>query len=166
MKKDLIGDLALRKIEIVDDASQETSEDREKGGDSNFTDHQGVVPEDLQKRFLLDSLMTADPVSLLIMCYELAKDSLKKAIEGIRSKDYESKYEGISKALKIFDLLIAVTEPNEVGKNLIRSYLFITQKITEADINKDCQLLEKVIGYISELEEAWSKAFKSGHNTP
>jgi flagellar biosynthetic protein FliS len=99
------------------------------------------------------------------MCYDLAKSEIRKAIDGIKNKDYEKKYEGITKALKVFDVLMATTEPNEVGKHLITSYLFITKKITEGNINLDVGILEKVIGYIDELESAWKKIFQSKEKT-
>lgn len=146
----ILEDISVRNIEIVEG-------DEEKALEENRKD---FVKQDLStvsERFAMDSLKTADPVTLLLMCYGIAKDSLRKAIEGISTKNYELKYEGISKAMKVFDLLMATTEPNEVGKQLIGSYLLITQKITEGDIKKDVQILEKAIGYINELEEAWKK---------
>jgi flagellar protein FliS len=124
----------------------------------NFPSYEFEGKENYQSRFFMESLRTADPVSLLLMCYSIAKSSIRKAIEGIQKKDYEMKYEGVVKALRVFDVLMAVTEPNEVGKRLISSYLFITQKITEADIKKDISIFEKVIGYIEELERAWKEA--------
>lgn len=149
-------DLSLRNIEVV--VEEEGPEHSQ--GCQEASEVQGVfsdVSKEVRDRFVKDSLKTADPLTLLLMCYDIAKASLKKAVEGIRTKNYELKYEGISKAMRVFDLLMATTEPNEVGRQLISSYLFITQKITEADIKKDADALEKVIGYIQELEDAWRK---------
>lgn len=150
----ILEDTYIRNIEIVEEDKEEnvSGEYRKDSVKPDFSTGKNV-----SEKFAMDSLKTADPVTLLLMCYGIAKDSLEKAIEGISTKNYELKYEGISKAMKVFDLLMATTEPNEVGKQLISSYLLITQKITEADIKKDIQTLKKVIGYINELEEAWKK---------
>jgi|GEM_PF-846699 flagellar protein FliS len=158
--KKIIDDLVSRKIEF--ELEEEKSEER---SDVEKTDIPAPAPSGSYQKiqgknfdsFFESSLRTADPVSLLLMCYDLAKASLKKAIEGIRNKDYELKYEGVSRAMRIFDTLIAITEPNDVGKHLITSYLFITKKIVEADISKDEKIFEKVISYIEELEQAWRK---------
>lgn len=150
MKK-ILEDLPIRNIVV--------EEDKEDVNQITETPNATAITE----KFKIDSLKTADPITLLLMCYEIAKNSLKKAINGIREKNYELKYEGISKALRVFDILMATTEPNEVGKQIIKSYLFITQKITEADIKKDDKMLEKVIEYIEELESAW-KQIKSNPN--
>lgn len=152
MKK-ILEDISVRNIEIVEEENTET----EKKEQTIKTEDIHEKTKNVRERFADDSLKTADPVTLLLMCYDIAKNSIRKAIEGIMTKNYELKYEGISKAMKVFDLLMATTEPNDVGKQLISSYLFITQKITEADIKKDKELLDKVIGYIEELEEAWKK---------
>jgi flagellar protein FliS len=155
----ILDDLNLRNIEIeVEPDEQKRGIGEEKNSASNSFQINSISSD---KNFFLNSVKTADPVSLLLMCYDLAKSEIKKAIDGIKNKDYEKKYEGISNALKIFDVLLATTEPNEVGKYLITSYLFITKKITEGSINLDVEVLEKVIGYIDELESAWKKMMQS-----
>ncbi len=156
----ILDDLNLRNIEIESEGDQkENNNERDLSLDSLNLQFNSQLNS--EKNFFFNSLKTADSVSLLFMCYDLAKSEIRKAIEGIKNKDYEKKYEGITKALKIFDVLMATTEPNEVGKYLIASYLFITKKITEGNINLDVEVLEKVIGYIDELESAWKKMLQS-----
>ena len=165
--KRIIDDIHLRQIVIEEEDSKtdeksignEIKNTHNNDGLSHFNSPQSNIDRDShQSKFFMESLKTADPVSLLLICYSLAKSSIKKAIEGLKKKDYEMKYEGVVKALQVFDVLMATTEPNEVGKRLISSYLFITQKITEADIKKDISIFEKVIQYIEELEKAWKEA--------
>ena len=155
----ILDDLNLRNIEIEPEEKKEENNEEKSSNSNSFGSQVNQIS--FQKNFFLNSVKTADPVSLLLMCYDLAKSEIRKAIDGIKNKDYEKKYEGISNALKIFDVLMATTEPNEVGKYLITSYLFITKKITEGSINLDVEVLEKVIGYIDELESAWKKMMKS-----
>ncbi|GBD02811.1 Flagellar protein FliS [bacterium HR19] len=158
--KKIIDDLVSRKIEFESEEEKSVESSDAQKADISAEIQSGGFQKVQGKgfdSFFESSLRTADPVSLLLMCYDLAKASLKKAIEGIRNKDYELKYEGVSRAMRIFDTLIAITEPNEVGKYLITSYLFITKKIVEADISKDEKLFEKIISYIEELEQAWRK---------
>ncbi len=163
--KRVIDDIHLRQIVIEEEdtkgdgkTAEEESVIPQNNGLPQVNSLQNNVGDSHQSKFFMESLKTADPVSLLLICYSLAKSSIKKAIEGIKKKDYEMKYEGVVKALQVFDVLMATTEPNEVGKRLISSYLFITQKITEADIKKDISIFEKVIQYIEELERAWKEA--------
>ena len=163
--KRVIDDIHLRQIVIEEEdtkVDEKTAEEErmvpQNNGLPQVNSSQNNVENSHQSKFFMESLKTADPVSLLLICYSLAKSSIKKAIEGIKKKDYEMKYEGVVKALQVFDVLMATTEPNEVGKRLISSYLFITQKITEADIKKDISIFEKVIQYIEELERAWKEA--------
>jgi len=155
----ILDDLNLRNIEIEPEEKKEENNEEKSSNSNSFGSQVNQIS--FQKNFFLNSVKTADPVSLLLMCYDLAKSEIRKAIDGIKNKDYEKKYEGISNALKIFDVLMATTEPNEVGKYLITSYLFITKKITEGSMNLDVEVLEKVIGYIDELESAWKKMMQS-----
>jgi flagellar biosynthetic protein FliS len=155
----ILDDLNLRNIEIEPEEKKEENNEEKSSNSNSFGSQVNQIS--FQKNFFLNSVKTADPVSLLLMCYDLAKSEIRKAIDGIKNKDYEKKYEGISNALKIFDVLMATTEPNEVGKYLITSYLFITKKITEGSMNLDVGVLEKVIGYIDELESAWKKMMQS-----
>ncbi len=160
----ILDDLNLRNIEIEPEGQQK-DDNREKDLSLDSLNLQVNSQLNSEKNFFFNSLKTADSVSLLFMCYDLAKSEIRKAIDGIKNKDYEKKYEGITKALKVFDVLMATTEPNEVGKYLITSYLFITKKIIEGNINLDVGILEKVIGYIDELESAWKKIFQSKEKT-
>lgn len=152
----IVEDITLRNIEVLEESDVSEGSERPQETQNKPEDPLSKA-SDVRERFTTDSLKTADPITLLLMCYDIAKNSLRKAIEGIKTRNYELKYEGISKAMRVFDLLMATTEPNDIGKQLISSYLFITQKIVDADIKKDINALEKVIEYIQELETAWKK---------
>jgi len=106
------------------------------------------------------NVVTADPVRLIIMCYEGAIDSLKLAKEKIKEKDYEKKAKAIIKAQDIIEELICSLDFEKGGKianNLESLYNYMLRRILEGDLNKDVGPIEEVIGMFTELLSAWQE---------
>ena len=106
------------------------------------------------------SVVTSDPVKLVIMCYEGAIDSLKLAKQKIIDKDYEAKAKAIIKALDIIDELLCSIDFEKGGtiaKNLEALYRYILSRIMYADLNKETDSIDEVIGMLAELLSAWKE---------
>jgi len=104
------------------------------------------------------NVVTADPMRLVIMCYEGAVDSLKLAKQKIDEKDYEAKAKAINKTKDIIDELLCALDIEKGGviaKNLNSLYNYMTRRIIHGDVNQDMGAIDEVIGILSELLSAW-----------
>ena len=161
----VFDDFSLRRIEI-DTGSKEKERKKEyensKGDKSqNQQENRKNGKEDLEfaQMYLKKSIETADTATLVIICYEWAKQNIKLAIEGIEKKNWDKRYEGVTRALKTFTLLLDVTDTSyDVGKQLATFYAFLIKKIHEADAKKDINLFKKIISWIDEVQRSWEKA--------
>ena len=106
------------------------------------------------------SVVTSDPVRLVIMCYEGAIDSLKLAKEKIKEKDYEKKAKAIIKANDIIDELLCsldLEKGGAIASNLSSLYNYMLRRILYGDVNKDVGAIDEVIGMLNELLSAWQE---------
>ena len=106
------------------------------------------------------SVVTSDPVKLVIMCYEGAVDSLKLAKQKIIDKDYEAKAKAIINAQDIIDELLCSIDFEKGGtiaKNLEALYRYMLKRIMYADLNKETDSIDEVIGMLTELLSAWQE---------
>jgi flagellar secretion chaperone FliS len=104
------------------------------------------------------NFFTATPVKLVMMCYDGAIGSLKLARECYVNKEYEAKANALRKAVDIIHELNAsldVKKGGEIARNLRSLYLYMIQRVTEADLKKDIRTFDDVIQMLEELESAW-----------
>ena len=106
------------------------------------------------------NVVTADPMRLVIMCYEGAVDNLKLAKQKIDEKDYEAKAKAIIKTREIIDELLCSLDFEKGGviaKNLSSLYNYMTRRIIHGDVNQDMGAIDEVIGMLTELLSAWQE---------
>ncbi len=116
------------------------------------------------------SYLTANPMKLVLMCYEGAISSLKLAQDCYVAKEYEAKGRALKKTLDIIDELNAALDMKKGGKiavNLRSLYLYMTKALTEADMKKDLAAFAKVAQMLEELEIGWKEvADTTSHPLP
>ena len=106
------------------------------------------------------NVVTADPLRLVIMCYEEAVDSLKLAKQKIIDKDYEAKAKAINKYQDIINELMCSLDFEKGGviaKNLSSLYNYMSRKILSGDVKRDIGAIDEVIGMLTELLSAWQE---------
>ena len=110
------------------------------------------------------SFFTANPLKLVLMCYEGAIASLKLARDSYAARDYETKGRSLKKALDIIHELNACLDMNkggEIAANLRALYGYMSQALTEADLKKDLDVFGAVINMLEELEAEWKELYAS-----
>jgi len=108
------------------------------------------------------SVITADPVKLVLMCYNGAIESLKIAIQKYKDKDFEGKCKAIKKAEDIIDELrcsLDFEKGGDIAGNLESLYNYMTRKLILSDVNKDIKGLNEIVGMLEELKSAWEIVF-------
>jgi flagellar protein FliS len=116
------------------------------------------------KTYQQANFLTADPMKLVLMCYEGAVGNLKLAVTAYEAKDYETKARALQKAIDIIYELNASLDMEKGGAiaaNLRTLYTYMSRILTEADLKKDLGMFNKVIDMLEELESAWKNTASS-----
>lgn len=112
-------------------------------------------------RYRQTSIKTANRGQLLIMLYEAAILSVKKAAESIDRKDIAGKGAAILKAHDIVNELSNTLDfdaGGEIATNLERLYMYISEQLIRANIENKKEPLQQVCKLLETLLEGWRVA--------
>ncbi|ATH06470.1 flagellar export chaperone FliS [Halobacteriovorax marinus] len=110
------------------------------------------------------SIHTASKEQILLMLYQAAIKSCKKAIEAIGEKNIPAKGEHIG---KLQDIVIELNNSldfevgGDIAKELSSLYDFILFSSTQANIKIDAEPLEGCLNVLTTLYEGWGEAIKT-----
>lgn len=110
------------------------------------------------KTYQQANFLTANPMKLVLMCYEGAINNLKLARDSYLTEDYETKGKALKKTIDIIHELNAsldMKKGGEIAGNLRTLYNYITKILSEADLKKEIKIFDKVILMLEELESSW-----------
>ena len=110
-----------------------------------------------------NSVNFASREQLLLMLVEGAVKFSKIGRQAIVDKNIPKAHENIVKTQNIFNELMVtldVQKGGEWAKSLFSVYDFIVRRLTDANIKKDVEIMDEVIGLIEDVRDTWSEAFK------
>ncbi|SFL45053.1 flagellar export chaperone FliS [Pelosinus propionicus] len=100
---------------------------------------------------------TASQGRLIIMLYDGVLKNLRNAQQCITHKDINGAHRLLMKAQDIIKELNITLNMNagEIAQNLRNLYLYMLQRLVEANVTKDTDKIAEVIDLLSTLKEAW-----------
>ena len=104
------------------------------------------------------SISTQSKGRLIVMLYDGAIRFLKLAIMEMEKNNYEAKGRYINKALDIINELNVVLDMDtggEIAGNLRQLYNFMSNRLSEANVKCDSELVRDVIKLLEELNSGW-----------
>jgi flagellar protein FliS len=104
--------------------------------------------------------LTASKKKLVIMLYDGAAKNLKLAKLAIEDKKIERVNILIIKTQNILVELMSslnFEDGGDVANNLMALYEYMYQKTIRANIDKNSEILDEIIGYLQELSDTWSQ---------
>lgn len=107
-----------------------------------------------------NDVLTADPKKLVTMCYTASITNLKVAKARLMDKQYEAKGKAIQKAMDIITELSAALnfeKGGTIAKNLDLLYQYMRHRILYAEVHRDLEAIDEVIGILEELGGAWKE---------
>lgn len=116
-----------------------------------------------KKTYQQANYLTANPMKLVLMCYEGAISNIKLASRAYADKDYAAKGKALQKALDIIYELNAsldMEKGGDIAKNLRTLYSYMSRILTEADMKRDVKMFDHVVNMLEELESAWKTMAK------
>ena len=114
---------------------------------------------DLITPYFRAKVMSAKPEELRMLLLDGAVRFARQAEEGLRNKQYEQSYNGITKCRDIIvELMTTIREDHnpELAKNVRALYTFIFNEITEANLERSSARMQKVVQLLEYERETWA----------
>ena len=104
----------------------------------------------------------ASPAELTLMLYEGAIKFCNKAIEAVEKNDVETANKNIIKVENIIVEFQSTLNRNyEVAKDFDILYDYIYRRLVEANLHKDKEILEEVLGHLRDMRDNWKTIMKT-----
>ena len=107
-----------------------------------------------------NQVQTASPARVIVQFYDGALKFVRLGAQALAAKDFAAKGMHLSRAHAIVSELRANLDPTrapELCAELDRLYVFILDRITEANIKVDAKPLAAAIKVLEELRAAWAQ---------
>lgn len=114
-----------------------------------------------------NSVNFASKEQLLLMLVEGAVKFAKIARQAIIDNDIKKAHENIIKAENIYYELMTSLDVNAGGEwavSLMKVYDFIVNRLVDANIKKDVNILNEVIPLMEDIKDTWEEAYKISKN--
>lgn len=106
-------------------------------------------------------ILTASPAELTLMLYEGAIKFCNIAIMGIEENNIEKAHNNIIKVEKIIaEFQATLDEKYEVSKDFDNVYNYLRQRLEEANLKKDKEILEDVLGHLRTMRDTWKEVMR------
>ena len=105
------------------------------------------------------SVLSAPPERLVVMLYDGANRFLGRAATAVRAGDVLAATEPLQRAQAILDELLATLDPaaGPLTERLESIYLFSKRTLTEAQLARDPEPIERVASLLGVLRQAWAE---------
>lgn len=109
-------------------------------------------------------IMTASPAELTLMLYEGAIKFCNIAIMGVEEQNIEKAHINIVKVENIIEEFQAtLNHKYPVAKEFDNVYTYLQQRLMEANIKKDKEILEEVLGHLRTMRDTWKEVMHLAH---
>lgn len=100
---------------------------------------------------------SATPVELIVLLYDGAIDSSRRAIHAIAAGDVPAKAAHISRATNIVAGLAGALDlsQGEIAQNLFALYDYMQRQLLQANLRNSTEKLEEVARLLDDLRSAW-----------
>jgi len=118
--------------------------------------------KDLNEIYQRNQVLTAKPEELTLMLYNGGAKNLHQAIRAIENKEPAKAHSLIMKTQDILtELMVTLNMDYEVSESLYSLYEYMKQRLIEANIGKDAEMIKEIEGMFRELKATWAEAAKS-----
>ncbi len=112
-----------------------------------------------------NKIMTASPAELTLMLYEGAIKFCNIAIRAIDEKDIPKAHANIIKVENIVMEFQATLNPKyQVSKDFDEVYRYLKDRLLEANLKKDKEILEEVLEHLRTMRDTWREVMRLTNN--
>lgn len=119
------------------------------------------------KQTTVSAAKEATPYQLVAMLFQELLGNIAAAKGAIEQNDLAKKGELISKSITIIGVLegsLDFENGGDVSNNLANLYQFCSEKLLEANINNDAELLTEIINTLLPIKAGWDSIPTDKHN--
>lgn len=110
-------------------------------------------------------IMTASPAELTLMLYEGAIKFCNIAIRAIEEQDIQKAHNNIVKVENIIsEFQATLNHKYPVAKDFDEVYKYLKQRLLEANIKKDKEILEEVLKHLRTMRDTWKDVMRMTNN--
>ena len=107
---------------------------------------------------------TATPAELTLMLYDGAIKFCNIAIMALEEKDLEKPHNNIIKVENIIsEFQITLNHKYPVAKDFDAVYKYLKERLVEANVKKDKEVLEEVLEHLRTMRDTWKEIMKVAH---
>jgi len=108
-----------------------------------------------------NKVLTASPAELTLMLYEGAIKFCNIAESAIEQKDVKKAHTNIIKVQHIIDYLRQTLDMKyPVAQDFERIYVYLTQRLIEANVKKDIEILQEVNTHLHSVRDTWKEVMQ------
>lgn len=110
-------------------------------------------------------VLTASPAELTLMLYEGAIKFCNIAIMAVEKRDVQKAHTNIVKVENIVNYLQSTLDMKySVAQDFDRIYVYLQQRLTQANMKKDPEILNEICEHLRSLRDTWKEVMvKSQH---
>lgn len=106
-------------------------------------------------------ILTASPAELTLMLYEGAIKYANIAIVAIEKGEIEKAHNSIRKVERIIEEFQATLDHKyPVAKDFDEVYKYLQQRLVEANVKKDKEIMEEVLGHLRTMRDTWKEVMR------
>lgn len=106
-------------------------------------------------------IMTASPAELTLMLYEGAIKFCNIAIIAIEKNDIEKAHNNIVKVENIIsEFQATLNHKYPVAEDFDNVYRYLQERLLQANIKKDKEILEEVLGHLRTMRDTWKEVMR------
>lgn len=106
-------------------------------------------------------VLTASPAELTLMLYDGAIKFCNIAEVAIEQKDVPKAHNNIIKVQRIVDYLRQTLDMKyAVAQDFERIYVYLSQRLLEANMKKDKEILEEVNSHLRSVRDTWKEVMR------
>ena len=120
-----------------------------------------VLANNAYSQYANNRILTASPAELTLMLYEGAIKFCNIAIMAIENKDIEKAHTNIMKAQRIIEeFQLTLDFKYEIANDFNNVYNYLMQRLREANLTKDKEILEEVNTHLIVMRDTWKEVMK------
>ena len=117
-----------------------------------------VLANNAYSQYANNRILTASPAELTLMLYEGAIKFCNIAIMAIENKDIEKAHTNIMKAQRIIEeFQLTLDFKYEIANDFNNVYNYLMQRLREANLTKDKEILEEVNTHLRVMRDTWKE---------
>ena len=122
-----------------------------------------AVMQNAYTQYNNSKIMTASPAELTLMLYDGAIKFSNIAIAAIEANDANKAHMNIVKVQRIIDnFRNTLDKKYPVWEDFDRIYVYLLQRLFEANIKKDKEIMEEVLTHLRTMRDTWKEVMQTG----